>query len=734
MTRSPPPSPSSPPTFAVLSAPQSSPPEPELDELDPSSHQHSSPIPSHTHRRRSLSFSPPPIPTPPRLRTAAAHAPTPTEQRYASVPANALFTPAQIVLPIGLEFALPGEHVRILLAQARASPCSPCRQEASLCEQSNGPGLACRRCLQSGHGDCEWITNSLSILPSNDPLRQCRTIDFYAIRQAQSRGISVDQLLPSLLQHICLMKYDQRLTGLSFNRCTPKRLLGWVLHVLRVSVLLLLVVSLPALMASREVESGDRSHKTQTSCGPVVPASSYAALSRCQAPWGGLAGLRTQQWTEDNGQHLKRVHVYGLNGSHSSRSTHQQPSSSSVCASTLTRQRILKTSRLTCAVRLYADYPASLTSSNIRVPTLLRLCRWIRADDPEFPNYKANYPDFLRRFTILTYPLQFLKDVVQTRAKVNGAALPNGANSSSLDRSLSQEEITSRREVVFLVQPLCIMSKNVQLPARMAPFRTLVDPAIAFAVQLGLSHSGDDEEGGQMIVTSVETTMAPLDVCNCLQKVLAAFRFFRTCLRLKNGILFKYVIKHYIFMPILDLTTRQSRRDNLSTFFYSSMVTLVARAETKIGAIPHERGDPSCATMIVEVPPKHLYVFESIFKSHRGARCALTWHEFTCAMGSVGFEYGPAGRGGAARKFGPLQDQESQLALRRHEPHDGKLTPKQQDRCSLCSMLSRAYGWDKKSFVARQPAPPAVARDAEGDAGGDADGVAGDRGAEAQAE
>ncbi|KAI0686629.1 hypothetical protein C8Q76DRAFT_803880 [Earliella scabrosa] len=44
---------------------------------------------------------------------------------------------------------------------------------------------------------------------------------------------------------------------------------------------------------------------------------------------------------------------------------------------------------------------------------------------------------------------------------------------------------------------------------------------------------------------------------------LAAFRFFRTCLRLKNGNILKHLIKHDIFTPILDLTTRESRRDNL---------------------------------------------------------------------------------------------------------------------------------------------------------------------------
>ncbi|RPD55257.1 hypothetical protein L226DRAFT_575059 [Lentinus tigrinus ALCF2SS1-7] len=178
---------SSPPTIAVLPAAQSPSSEPEVDELDPSS-PHDSPIPEITHGRRSLSFSPPPIPTPPGLRTPAQPAKTPTVKHYASVPDDALFSPDEIILPIGLDFALGDEQVRILLAQARASSCSPCERDACICDQSNGPGLACRRCLQSGYAD-------LAILPPNDPLRQSRNIDIHAIRRAQSRGILVDHLL-----------------------------------------------------------------------------------------------------------------------------------------------------------------------------------------------------------------------------------------------------------------------------------------------------------------------------------------------------------------------------------------------------------------------------------------------------------------------------------------------------------------------------------------------------------
>ena len=54
--------------------------------------------------------------------------------------------------------------------------------------------------------------------------------------------------------------------------------------------------------------------------------------------------------------------------------------------------------------------------------------------------------------------------------------------------------------------------------------------------------------------------------CCCRGLILgpaAAFRFFRTCLRLKNGNIFKHLIKHDVFLSIHALTTRESKRDNL---------------------------------------------------------------------------------------------------------------------------------------------------------------------------
>ena len=110
-------------------------------------------------------------------------------------------------------------------------------------------------------------------------------------------------------------------------------------------------------------------------------------------------------------------------------------------------------------------------------------------------------------------------DVDSTDAKApNGVAQPNGhaegsgsATPSGSSKALSPEEFNRRREVVFLLQQLCMMGKNVQLPARMALFRALVDRGIVFAVQWGLSQSEAEEEGRQMIATSGEIMMGLLD-------------------------------------------------------------------------------------------------------------------------------------------------------------------------------------------------------------------------------
>lgn len=75
--------------------------------------------------------------------------------------------------------------------------------------------------------------------------------------------------------------------------------------------------------------------------------------------------------------------------------------------------------------------------------------------------------------------------------------------------SLTASDIAFRREVVSLVQQLCAMGKNVQLPARLTLFRTLVDRGILFAVQWAFSLP-EKEETSKNVVSSAGEIMAIL--------------------------------------------------------------------------------------------------------------------------------------------------------------------------------------------------------------------------------
>ncbi|KAJ7246580.1 component of IIS longevity pathway SMK-1-domain-containing protein [Mycena haematopus] len=230
--------------------------------------------------------------------------------------------------------------------------------------------------------------------------------------------------------------------------------------------------------------------------------------------------------------------------------------------------------------------------------------------DPEFPNHKANYREFLsqnshfhepipiqdapmQRKIHHTYRLQFLKDVVLARALDDStfnvlnsciifnqidiithvqqdqfflrtllllfideavltdsgprrtatlqAQLPlNGNGTPSIDHEkqtllpptngvatnpskyngeyayappdgLTEDDIRLRRQVIFLMQQLCAMGKNVQLPARMALFRTLVDRGLLFAVQWALELPEKDPESRAVIGAGGEVLAAMLD-------------------------------------------------------------------------------------------------------------------------------------------------------------------------------------------------------------------------------
>ncbi|KAG1782983.1 component of IIS longevity pathway SMK-1-domain-containing protein [Suillus placidus] len=214
--------------------------------------------------------------------------------------------------------------------------------------------------------------------------------------------------------------------------------------------------------------------------------------------------------------------------------------------------------------------------------------------DPEFPNHKANYREFLHVTSKFhqpipiqdimiqkkihhTYRLQFLKDVVLARALddstfnvlnsciifnqidiinhvqqdtmflreilslyVNEEVLtggkdkdekreemdvdgkPNGAHangSTSIPRpfsfgppdNLSEHELALRREVLVLIQQLCVMGKNVPLAARISLFRSLVNRGILFAVQWAFSLSENDPEAKTTISIAGEVMSALLD-------------------------------------------------------------------------------------------------------------------------------------------------------------------------------------------------------------------------------
>ncbi|KAJ7506513.1 component of IIS longevity pathway SMK-1-domain-containing protein, partial [Mycena galericulata] len=91
------------------------------------------------------------------------------------------------------------------------------------------------------------------------------------------------------------------------------------------------------------------------------------------------------------------------------------------------------------------------------------------------------------------------------------AAKRAGSYSFAPPDELSEDEIRLRRQVMFLVQQLCAMGKNVQLPARMALFRTLVDRGVLFAVQWALSLPETDPAGRVVIGAGGEVFAALLD-------------------------------------------------------------------------------------------------------------------------------------------------------------------------------------------------------------------------------
>jgi protein phosphatase-4 regulatory subunit 3 len=117
--------------------------------------------------------------------------------------------------------------------------------------------------------------------------------------------------------------------------------------------------------------------------------------------------------------------------------------------------------------------------------------------------------------------VQFLQDIVDLflhpnpSIYLNGAKNKIGTNADTISDPMSNgvdvDEDRRCREVILLIQQLCIMGKNVQLPTRMALFKTLVDRGIVHAVQWALSQPEGTEAGQQMIAVAGEVLITLLD-------------------------------------------------------------------------------------------------------------------------------------------------------------------------------------------------------------------------------
>ena len=100
-----------------------------------------------------------------------------------------------------------------------------------------------------------------------------------------------------------------------------------------------------------------------------------------------------------------------------------------------------------------------------------------------------------------------------------GRPLLNGATASTSDERHSPEPgpspkpipdiDTQRREIILLLQQLCQIGKNVQLPARITLFRTLVERGVLYAVQWALCHSESSDR--QLVSTAGEILSVLLD-------------------------------------------------------------------------------------------------------------------------------------------------------------------------------------------------------------------------------
>lgn len=104
-----------------------------------------------------------------------------------------------------------------------------------------------------------------------------------------------------------------------------------------------------------------------------------------------------------------------------------------------------------------------------------------------------------------------VSDTKPNGVAVNGQLTRAGLYAFASPDELSEDEKSLRSEVVLLIQQLCVMGKNVQLPARIQLFRSLVDRGILFAVQWALSLPEKEDKSRPIISTAGEILAALLD-------------------------------------------------------------------------------------------------------------------------------------------------------------------------------------------------------------------------------
>ncbi|KAJ3985763.1 component of IIS longevity pathway SMK-1-domain-containing protein [Lentinula detonsa] len=99
----------------------------------------------------------------------------------------------------------------------------------------------------------------------------------------------------------------------------------------------------------------------------------------------------------------------------------------------------------------------------------------------------------------------------QLGPKVNGQSDQQQPYSFAPPEDMSEAALELRRSVIHLIQHLCVMGRNVQLPARLALFRTLVDRGVLFAIQWALGLSEKEPTSKAMISAGGEVLAALLD-------------------------------------------------------------------------------------------------------------------------------------------------------------------------------------------------------------------------------